>query len=193
MRLKAPERREQLIEVATKLFAKRLRSHHHRRRSPKPPASPSPSSTATSRASRNVRRHRPRHERPHHGANGVSSSKESPTPPSASAASPQNTPATSKSSPTPTTSCTARSPPAAIPKSSRSCGEHYDQIEEFFVSVITEGQKSRRLPQRHGPPRPAWQMINIGIGYAMISLNLSQFDHSLIGRQSSSSCAGLRV
>ena len=30
------------------------------------------------------------------------------------------------------------------------------------------------------PRVPAWQLINIGIGYAMISLNLSQFDHSLI-------------
>ena len=27
---------------------------------------------------------------------------------------------------------------------------------------------------------PAWQLINTGIGYAMVSLNLAQFDHSLI-------------
>jgi hypothetical protein len=58
--------------------------------------------------------------------------------------------------------------------------EHYQQIEEFFVGVISEGQDAGVFHSRMDPRVPAWQLINIGIGYAMVSLNLAQFDHSLI-------------
>jgi AcrR family transcriptional regulator len=58
--------------------------------------------------------------------------------------------------------------------------EHYDQIEEFFVGVIAEGQRAGIFHKSMDPRVPAWQLINIGIGYAMIALNLAQFDHSLI-------------
>jgi AcrR family transcriptional regulator len=58
--------------------------------------------------------------------------------------------------------------------------EHYKQIEEFFVGIITEGQKTGIFHKNMDPRVPAWQLINTGIGYAMVALNLTQFDHSLI-------------
>ena len=54
--------------------------------------------------------------------------------------------------------------------------EHYRQIEQFFVKVITTGQKTGAFRDVN-PKVPAWHLINLGIGYAMIALNLSQFDH----------------
>ena len=60
--------------------------------------------------------------------------------------------------------------------------EHYAQIEEFFVGVVSEGQKAGIFHSEMDPRVPAWQLINIGIGYAMISLNLSKFDDTLIGQ-----------
>jgi AcrR family transcriptional regulator len=55
--------------------------------------------------------------------------------------------------------------------------EHYTQIEKFFVGVIAQGQKSGVFRADLDPKVPAWQLIDVGIGYAMISLNLQQFDH----------------
>jgi AcrR family transcriptional regulator len=66
------------------------------------------------------------------------------------------------------------------PKVLKVMREHYAQIEEFFVHVISEGQKAGIFHSKMDPRVPAWQLINIGIGYAMISLNLSQFDQPLI-------------
>jgi AcrR family transcriptional regulator len=66
------------------------------------------------------------------------------------------------------------------PKVLKVMREHYDQIEEFFVGVIAEGQRAGIFHKSMDPRVPAWQLINIGIGYAMIALNLAQFDHSLI-------------
>jgi len=60
--------------------------------------------------------------------------------------------------------------------------EHYEQIEEFFVSVVTEGQRAGVFHKSMDPRVPAWQLIHTGIGYAMISLNLSQFDQPLIAQ-----------
>jgi AcrR family transcriptional regulator len=59
---------------------------------------------------------------------------------------------------------------------------HYQQIETFFVSVVTRGQKAGVFRADMDPRVPAWQLINIGIGYAMISLNLTSFDKPLIGQ-----------
>src|SRR5206468_8729428 len=64
------------------------------------------------------------------------------------------------------------------PKVLKVMREHYDQIEEFFVGVIVEGQRAGIFLKSMDARVPAWQLINIGIGYAMISLNLAQFDHS---------------
>lgn len=54
--------------------------------------------------------------------------------------------------------------------------EHYASIEKFFVKIIVGGQRTGAF-RNINPKIPAWHMINLGIGYAMIGLNLSQFDH----------------
>ena len=54
--------------------------------------------------------------------------------------------------------------------------EHYAAMEKFFIRIITAGQKSGDFRNLNAKI-PAWQLINLGIGYAMIGLNLSQFDH----------------
>ena len=70
--------------------------------------------------------------------------------------------------------------------------EHYAQIEEFFVGVVSEGQKAGIFLTDMDPRVPAWQLINIGIGYAMVSLNLSKFDDSLIAQSIEFILRGLR-
>jgi AcrR family transcriptional regulator len=50
--------------------------------------------------------------------------------------------------------------------------EHYEQIEEFFVALIRRGQKAGLVRKDLDPRIPAWQLIYLGIGIAMISLNL---------------------
>jgi AcrR family transcriptional regulator len=55
--------------------------------------------------------------------------------------------------------------------------EHYGQIEGFFSSIIRRGQEMGLFRRDLNPRAPAWHIIQIGIGYAMISLNLSHFDH----------------
>ena len=50
--------------------------------------------------------------------------------------------------------------------------EHYAQIEEFFVGIIGRGQKAGLVRRDMDPRLPAWQLIYLGIGIAMISLNL---------------------
>ena len=68
------------------------------------------------------------------------------------------------------------------PKVLKVLREHYAQIEEFFVGVIRDGQTAGLFRPDTDPRVSAWQLINIGIGYAMISLNLSKFDDNLIGQ-----------
>lgn len=55
--------------------------------------------------------------------------------------------------------------------------EHYAEIERFFSKIVTDGQKAGEFRLDLDPRVPAWQLINVGIGYAMIALNLQQFDH----------------
>ena len=50
--------------------------------------------------------------------------------------------------------------------------EHYVQIEEFFVGIISRGQKVGLVRKDMEPRVPAWQLIYLGIGITMISLNL---------------------
>jgi AcrR family transcriptional regulator len=78
------------------------------------------------------------------------------------------------------------------PKVLRVMKEHYAQIEEFFVNVISEGQKAGVFHTKMDPRVPAWQLINLGIGYAMVSLNLSKFDDSLISQAIEFILRGLR-
>jgi len=55
--------------------------------------------------------------------------------------------------------------------------EHYSGIEKFFCKIVQDGQKEGVFMKHLDPKIPAWQLINLGIGYAMIALNLQQFDH----------------
>jgi len=55
--------------------------------------------------------------------------------------------------------------------------EHYTGIEKFFCKIVQDGQKDGEFRENLDPKIPAWQLINLGIGYAMIALNLQQFDH----------------
>ena len=59
--------------------------------------------------------------------------------------------------------------------------EHYAQIEKFFCSIIAKGQKARVFSRKMDPHVPAWQLINMGIGYAMVSLGLEEFEDRLTG------------
>ncbi len=55
--------------------------------------------------------------------------------------------------------------------------EHYAGIEKFFCKIVQDGQREGEFQKGLDPKIPAWQLINMGIGYAMIALNLQQFDH----------------
>jgi AcrR family transcriptional regulator len=56
--------------------------------------------------------------------------------------------------------------------------EHYLQIEKFFVKVIQDGQKSGVFRKNMQARAAAWTLIISGIGYGMIALNLAQFDRA---------------
>jgi AcrR family transcriptional regulator len=55
--------------------------------------------------------------------------------------------------------------------------EHYSGIERFFCKIVQDGQRDGEFQKNLDPKLIAWQLINLGIGYAMIALNLQQFDH----------------
>ena len=57
--------------------------------------------------------------------------------------------------------------------------EHYQQIERFFAQLVAEGQKAGAFRRNLDPKAAAWQLIVSGIGYAMISLNLSPIDREM--------------
>ncbi len=57
--------------------------------------------------------------------------------------------------------------------------EHYVQIEEFFSGIFARGQKAGLIRKDMDPRLPAWQLIYIGIGFAMISLNLPSLYEAL--------------
>jgi AcrR family transcriptional regulator len=71
--------------------------------------------------------------------------------------------------------------------------EHYAQIEEFFSRLIRDGQKSGAFRKDLDPKVPAWQLIMTGIGYAMISLNLSQFDDAWVREAIDTTIRGMRA
>jgi AcrR family transcriptional regulator len=58
--------------------------------------------------------------------------------------------------------------------------EHYEQIEKFFCKIVQEGQKAPSFRKDLRPEAAAWQFIFAGIGYAMIALNLGPMDKDLI-------------
>ena len=55
--------------------------------------------------------------------------------------------------------------------------EHYAQMETFFREVILDGQKSGKFRKDIDAQSGAWQIIYSGIGFAMIVLNLNDNDH----------------
>ena len=57
--------------------------------------------------------------------------------------------------------------------------EHYVQIEEFFTGIFARGQKSGLFRKDVDPRLPAWQVIYAGIGFALISLNLPKLAEGL--------------
>jgi AcrR family transcriptional regulator len=57
--------------------------------------------------------------------------------------------------------------------------EHYLQIERFFSRIIADGQKRGSFRKNVQPRAAAWQLIMTGIGYGMIALNLTQLDRSV--------------
>lgn len=70
--------------------------------------------------------------------------------------------------------------------------EHYEQIEEFFEKIVIDGQKGGAFTKHLRPEAAAWQLIFAGIGYAMIALNLSQLDRDLIREVIESIVRGIR-
>jgi AcrR family transcriptional regulator len=58
--------------------------------------------------------------------------------------------------------------------------EHYAQIERFFAQLVRDGQKSGIFRKDLSPRNAAWQLTMTGIGYGMIALNLQALDRALI-------------
>ena len=52
--------------------------------------------------------------------------------------------------------------------------EHYRQMEAFFVDIVQAGIDDGTF-RRVDPKTPSWHLINTGLGYAVMMLNLSPF------------------
>lgn len=70
--------------------------------------------------------------------------------------------------------------------------EHYDQIQVFFNRIVTEGQKSGVFRKELRPEAAAWQFIFSGIGYGMISLNIGPADKDLVREVIESMVRGIK-
>jgi AcrR family transcriptional regulator len=53
--------------------------------------------------------------------------------------------------------------------------EHYKQIEAFFHGIISAGIKRGIFRASH-PKAVSWLLIDVGLGFAMMSLNLTHFE-----------------
>ncbi len=53
--------------------------------------------------------------------------------------------------------------------------EHYFQMEAFFSTVIKTGIERRDFGKVN-PKTACWNLINTGLGYALVTLNLAPFD-----------------
>lgn len=71
--------------------------------------------------------------------------------------------------------------------------EHYQQIEEFFGKLVQEGQKAGIFRKGHSARAAAWHFIWAGIGYAMIQLNLGGIDRGLTEDTIEAMLRGLRA
>lgn len=70
--------------------------------------------------------------------------------------------------------------------------DHYSEIERFFSRIIREGQKVGTFRKDVLPKNAAWQIIMTGIGYGMIALNLMPLERPLIHDAIESIIRGLR-
>src|SRR5215213_7923654 len=70
--------------------------------------------------------------------------------------------------------------------------EHYAQIEKFFSKVVQDGQKDGVFRRNILPKTAAWQLIMTGVGYGMIALNLTQLDRGMINDAIEAIIRGLR-
>ena len=52
--------------------------------------------------------------------------------------------------------------------------DHYRRLEAFFCDIVTAGIDAGAF-RKVDPRTPAWQIINTGLGYAVVTLNLSPF------------------
>jgi len=59
--------------------------------------------------------------------------------------------------------------------------EHYKEVESFFAQIIRRGQKARVFRTDLDLDAPTWQIIHLGIGYSLISLNLSGVNQFPLG------------
>ena len=53
--------------------------------------------------------------------------------------------------------------------------EHYRQMEAFFVDIVRDGI-ARGAFRPVDPRTPSWHLINTGLGYAVVTLNLSPLE-----------------
>src|SRR4051812_6304902 len=70
--------------------------------------------------------------------------------------------------------------------------EHYRQIEEFFGRIVADGQRTGTFVKEIDPKVAAWQFITTGIGYAMVALNLAQIDKGMAKQITDSILRGLK-
>jgi AcrR family transcriptional regulator len=70
--------------------------------------------------------------------------------------------------------------------------EHYRQIEQFFRQLITDGERVGVFRKELDPRAAAYQLIFSGIGYAMIDLNLGGIERSMIQEVIDSILRGLK-
>jgi AcrR family transcriptional regulator len=58
--------------------------------------------------------------------------------------------------------------------------QHYEEIEKFFTQILAGGIKAGAFRKDLNPRAAAWQLTFSGIGYAMIALNLGGPDRATI-------------
>ena len=70
--------------------------------------------------------------------------------------------------------------------------EHYAQIDRFFSKIIKDGQRSGVFRKDIAPRMASWQLIMTGIGYGMIALNLMDLERPLINDAIEAILRGMR-
>jgi AcrR family transcriptional regulator len=72
--------------------------------------------------------------------------------------------------------------------------DHYETIERFFGRIVREGQKDGTFRKDVHPRTAAWQLIMTGVGYGLIALNITPnpLDRDLIGEAIDSILRGLK-